>query len=84
MTKADNRAAAKAYAAEKERKFQEERRKEAAAADLKELGALRHYLMFDLKSGLSPDALIKAIDDFAERLTGDRRALHAKNHSIGK
>jgi hypothetical protein len=27
--------------------------------------------------------LIDAIDDHAEKLTGDRRALHAPHHSIG-
>ena len=27
--------------------------------------------------------LTKATDDYVERLTGDRRTLHAPNHSIG-
>jgi hypothetical protein len=27
--------------------------------------------------------LIDAIDDYVGKLTGDRRALHAQNHSIG-
>jgi hypothetical protein len=27
--------------------------------------------------------LIDAIDDYVEKLTGDRRSLHAQNHGIG-
>ena len=48
------------------------------------LAALRKYLIFDRKAGVSADSLIKAIDDYAEKLTGDRRALHAQHHSIGE
>lgn len=83
MTKTENRAAAKAYAQDKERKFQEERRKEAIQADLEALGALRNYLIFKSRSGVPRQALMDAIDDHVEKLTGDRTALHAKNSSIG-
>lgn len=82
MTKAENRAAAKAYQQEKLRKWREEANATAVAADLEHLGALRKYLIFDRKAGISADRLIKAIDDYAEKLTGDRRALHAQHHSI--
>jgi hypothetical protein len=54
----------------------------AVAADLEQLAALRKYLLFERKAGVSADGLIKAIDDFAEKLTGDRRALHAQHHTL--
>ena len=78
MTKTENQAAAKAYQQEKLRKWREE-----PTADLEQLASLRKYLIFDRKAGISADSLIKAIDDYAEKLTGDRRALHAQHHSIG-
>jgi hypothetical protein len=83
MTKAENRAAAKGYQQEKLRKWREEAHAAAVAADLEQLAALRKYLIFDRKAGVSADGLIKAIDDYAEKLTGDRRALHAQHQSIG-
>jgi hypothetical protein len=82
MTKAENRAAAKAYQQEKERRWREEARAAAVAADLEELRKLRHYLIFDAKAPVPKGDLIDAIDDHAEKLTGDRRTLHAKAHSI--
>jgi hypothetical protein len=39
-------------------------------------------LIFNAKAKIPTRDLIDAIDDHAERLTGDRRALHAPNHSI--
>jgi hypothetical protein len=75
MTKAENRAAAKAYQEEKQHKWRQEAYAAAIAADLEQLAALRKYLIFDRKAGISADSLIKAIDDHAEKLTGDRRAL---------
>ena len=83
MTKAENRAAAKAYQEEKQRRWREEAQAAAVAADLEHLAALRKYLIFDRKAGISADSLIKAIDDYVQNLTGDRRALHAKRQSIG-
>jgi hypothetical protein len=83
MTKAENRAAAKAYQQEKHRKWREEAHAAAVAADLEQLAVLRKYLIFDRKAGVSADSLIKAIDDYVENLTGDRRALHAQHQSIG-
>jgi sRNA-binding protein len=83
MTKAENRAAAKAYQEEKHRKWREEAHAAAVAADLEQLAALRKYLIFDKKAGIPAQDLISAIDDYAEKLTGDRRALHAQGHSIG-
>jgi hypothetical protein len=83
MTKAENRAAAKAYQRDKERRWREEAHAAAVAADLEHLAAFRKYLIFDRKAGVSADSLIKAIDDYVENLTGDRRALHAQHHSIG-
>jgi hypothetical protein len=83
MTKAENRAAAKAYQREKEGKWHEEAHAQAVAADLEQLRRIRHYLIFDKKAGVPYDDLTKAIDDYVEKLTGDRRALHAPHHSIG-
>jgi post-segregation antitoxin (ccd killing protein) len=51
MTKAENRAAAKAYREEKQRRWREEAHAAAVAADLERLGALRKYLIF---TGRSP------------------------------
>lgn len=83
MTKSENRAAAKAYHAEQEAKRQELARRDAVKADLEQLAALRHYLIFNLRSRVDAHDLISAIDDYAGKLTGDRTALHTKRHSIG-
>jgi hypothetical protein len=83
MTKAENRAAAKAYQQEKERRWREEARAAAVAADLEELRKLRHYLIFNAKARVPAHDLIRAIDDQAEKLTGNRRSLHAPHHSVG-
>lgn len=83
MTKAENRAAAKPYQQEKERRWREEARAAAVAADLEELRKLRHYLIFSAKARVPTRALIDAIDDHAEKLTGDRRTLHGHGYSIG-
>jgi hypothetical protein len=83
MTKSENRAAAKAYHRERMQRHREEAHAQAIAADLEELRRIRHYLIFDKKAGVPHQDLTKAIDDYVERLTGDRRTLHAPNHSIG-
>jgi hypothetical protein len=84
MTKAENRAAAKAYQEEKQRRWREEAHAAAVAADIEQLAALRKYLIFNLKAGIPALDLIDAIDDYAEKLTGDRTALHQPHHSIGR
>jgi hypothetical protein len=83
MTKAENRAAAKAYQQEKERRWREEAQAAAVAADLEELRRLRHHLIFNTKARVPATELLAAIDDYVEKLTGDRTALHASRHSIG-
>lgn len=83
MTKAENRAAAKAYQEEKLRKWREEAHAANVKADLEQLEKLRRYIVFNWKSGARPEALKNAIDDCAEILTGDRTALHEKGSSIG-
>jgi hypothetical protein len=65
------------------RKRREEWRAQAVAADLDQLDKLRRYLIFDTKAREPARELIDAIDDYVEKLTGDRRTLHAQNHSIG-
>ena len=84
MTKAENRAAAKAW-----REYREEQRRAAEraadiAADLAELDRLRRYLISGRRA-FGPDAekLRSAIDDYVEALTGDRTRLHAGASSIG-
>jgi hypothetical protein len=83
MTKAENRAAAKAYQQEQKRKLDEEIRAQHVAADLNALHRLRNYLIFDSRTAVSGRPLIDAIDDYAGKLTGDRTTLHAKSCSIG-
>ena len=82
MTKTENRAAARAYAAEKEARRRAEAQADAIKADLEQLENLRRYLIMGWRSGPRPQALIAAIDDCAEQMTGDRTALHAKTSSI--
>jgi hypothetical protein len=84
MTKAENRAAARAYHQERMRQRDEEARAAAVAADLAELGRLRHYLIFS-RNDLRADCgkLMTAIDDYVEEMTGDRTQLHTKNHKCG-
>ena len=85
MTKAENRAAARTYAAEKQRRYQEERERAERAADLEALRVIRHYLIFKATTrGDAYDRLKVAIDDYAGELTGDRTALHSKPASIGR
>ena len=50
MTKTENRAAAKAWHAEREAQRREIARAQAAKADLAELDRLRRYLIFHMKS----------------------------------
>jgi hypothetical protein len=83
MTKTENRAAAKACQQEKERKWREEAHAANVAADLEQLRILRDYPIFRAKVRIPHDDLRKAIDDHAEKLTGDRTALHGHAHSIG-
>ncbi|WP_426413465.1 hypothetical protein [Bradyrhizobium ganzhouense] len=82
MTKAENRAAAKAYHLERMRKLDEEARAKAVEAELVELDRLRRYLIRERTLGCGRP-LIDAIDDYVEQLTGDRTALHAKPSNIG-
>jgi hypothetical protein len=83
MTKTENRAAAKAYHQERMQRHREEAHAIAAAADLEELARIRHYLIFKTKVRIPYQDLTRAIDDYVEKLTGDRTALHAPHHSIG-
>jgi uncharacterized membrane protein len=83
MTKAENRAAAKAYHRERMQRHREEAHAIAVAADLEELRRIRHYLIFHTKGREPARELLDAIDDYVEKLTGDRRTLHGHNHSIG-
>ena len=85
MTKTENRAAARAYAAEKQRRFEEERDRAGRAADLEALRVIRDYLIFKANTrGDACERLRAAIDDYAGEITGDRTALHAKPASIGR
>jgi hypothetical protein len=62
MTKTENRAAARAYAAEKERRLREEGERAERAADLEALRLIRHYLIYKAKTrGTARDRLIDAI-----------------------
>lgn len=72
MTKAENRAATKAWHEERRRQRAEEARAEAVNADLVELDRYRRYLMQGRLG--SAEALVKAIDDYVEQITGNGRA----------
>ncbi|KJC56624.1 hypothetical protein UP10_33655 [Bradyrhizobium sp. LTSPM299] len=65
------------------RELDEAIRAERINADLAELARLRKYLLSSRVAPLAGRQLIDAIDDYVEKLTGDRRSLHAQNHSIG-
>ncbi|WP_426615751.1 hypothetical protein [Bradyrhizobium sp. McL0616] len=69
MTKAENRAAAKAYHQGRMRKLDEEAEAERVKADLAELDRLRRYLIFgrQARRGGDREKLMKAIDDYARR-----------------
>jgi hypothetical protein len=83
MTKAENRAAAKAYQSEKQRRWRGEAHAAGVAADLEQLAALRKYLIFGRKVAVPGRELIDAFEDYVEKPTGDRRTLHTQGHSIG-
>jgi hypothetical protein len=75
--------AAHDYQREKLQRWREEAHAKAVAEDLEHLETLRRYLVSDRKVTVPGRDLIDAIDDYAEKLTGDRTALHAKSSSIG-
>ena len=83
MTKAENRAAAKAYQREKFQRWRDEDQAADVAADLEHLAALRKYLVLGRRVAVPGPEIVDAIDDYVEKLTGDRTALHAKSSSIG-
>lgn len=82
MTKAENRAAAKAWHEERERQRRELARTEAVKAELVELDRLRCYLMKNITLGHTRP-LIETIDDYVEYITGDRTSLHTPHHKCG-
>ena len=83
MTKAENRAAAKAYRQQKLQEMADRIRTERIDADLAELGRLRQYLIFESQMNAAREPLITAIDDYVEALTGDRCRPLARRHSAG-
>lgn len=83
MTKTENRAASRAYAAEKAQQMRQAIHADAVKADLVQLEVLRRYLVTGKRAGVPADDLLRAIDGYVEKLTGDRTTLHAKSSSIG-
>jgi len=83
MTKAENRAAARAYRRQKLKDMAREFHAERVKADLAALERLRNYLISESATGCPSDALRSAIDDYVEALTGDRTTLHSRSSSIG-
>jgi hypothetical protein len=66
VTKTENRAAGRAWAAEKERRFREEQERAARAADLEALRVFRDYLIFKAKTrGDAYERLKIAVDEYA-------------------
>lgn len=76
MTKAENRAAARAYQ-ELIHKLDEEAEAERVQADLTALDRLRRYLIFgrQARRGRDREKLVKIIDDYVEEMTGIGTAL---------
>jgi hypothetical protein len=64
-------------------KLREEWHAQVVAADLEQRDVLRRYLIFHTKAREPARELIDAIDDYVEKLAGDRRTRHDQNHSIG-
>jgi hypothetical protein len=83
MTEAENGAAARAYQQQKLREMAHAIHKERVNADLAELERLRRYLIFKSETEGPREALLSAIDDYVEALTGDRNGLHERHSSIG-
>ncbi|APG10484.1 hypothetical protein BKD09_19325 [Bradyrhizobium japonicum] len=85
MTKAENRAAAKAHHKELMRKIYEEAEVERVKADLAELDRLRRDLIFGTQARRfgNREKQLATVDDYVEEMTGERTALHAKNHQRG-
>lgn len=84
MNKTENRAAARAYAAEKAQRFREDQDRARRDADLEALRIIRDYLIHKARTrGDTRDRLIIAIDDYVGEITGDRTALHSKTASMG-
>jgi hypothetical protein len=83
MTKAENRAAARAYRQQKLQEMAQSIRADRVRADLAALDELRQYLIFKCQTAGPRDRLIAAIDDYVEAVTGDRTALHARSSSAG-
>jgi hypothetical protein len=83
MTKAENRAAAKAWRDEWQRQAREEQHKADVAADIEKLTEFRWYVMLHRRvKEVDADPLIAAIEEHAERLTGEKGTLSLKGHSI--
>ncbi|MCK1441122.1 hypothetical protein HAP41_0000016095 [Bradyrhizobium barranii subsp. apii] len=85
MTKAENRAAAKAHHKGRMRKIDEEAEVERVKADLAELDRLRRYLIFGTQARRfgNREKHLATIDDYVEEMTGERTAPHVKNHQRG-
>ncbi|QPF81862.1 hypothetical protein IC762_18845 [Bradyrhizobium genosp. L] len=76
-------AAARACQQEKLREQNARIRADRIKEDLAALERLRTYIVRQRRVIVPSDALLAAIDDYVEQLTGDRTALHMKGHSIG-
>ena len=74
MTKAENRAAAKAWHEERMRKLDEQAEAVRVKKDLAELDRLRRYLIFGTQArrGGNREKLMAAIDDYVEEMTDGR------------
>jgi hypothetical protein len=83
MTKAENRAAGKAWHEERQRRAREDQHRANVALDIEKLTEFRWYIKLHRKvREVDADPLIAAIEEHAERLTGEKRTLSLKAHSI--
>lgn len=77
MSKTANRAAAKAYVAEQERKRRDDAARAAIKAKLDTIGPFRDFLI----KNAAPLDLLERLDDWVGDLAGDRSYFHSRDSS---
>lgn len=78
MSKTFNRQQAKLWAEEARRKGREVQHPADVRSDMDMLDRFRTYFLMRAKVRVEAEALITAIDDHVEKLTGSRTSLHSK------
>ncbi|MBR0849992.1 hypothetical protein JQ543_19725 [Bradyrhizobium diazoefficiens] len=82
MSKAFNRAQAKAYIEERQRLQQDEQHKKNVREELAVLRTFREYMQRNRPTSTTLGSLIAAVDAYVEQLTGDPHTLWASSADI--